>query len=139
VIEASVSSRVKGAAVDCLTLLAEVYERAGVIPHVEIPFYSPDWNLHRDIERYLEGLLQYAKDIEGPPQPADIVLVKFGRCFAHGAIVVEWPHKLIHAWSDQRRVCYGDATQSPFLIGPNRQRPMKFFNPFIKPADQPSP
>jgi cell wall-associated NlpC family hydrolase len=45
-------ARVKGAGADCLTLLAEVYERAGVTPRVEVPFYPPDWNLHRDAERY---------------------------------------------------------------------------------------
>ena len=33
--------RVKGGGTDCLMLLAEVYEAAGVIPHVEIPFYPP--------------------------------------------------------------------------------------------------
>src|SRR5215471_11779007 len=75
------AARVKGAGVDCLTLLAEVYERAGIIPHVEIPFYPPDWHLHRDAERYLEGVMQYAREIDGPPQPGDIAIFKFGRCF----------------------------------------------------------
>ena len=55
--------RVKGAGADCLTLLAEVFERAGVIPHVEVPFYPPDWNLHRDAERYLEGVTRYAREV----------------------------------------------------------------------------
>jgi len=39
------AARVKGAGVDCLMLLAEVYERAGAAPHIEPPFYVPDWHM----------------------------------------------------------------------------------------------
>ena len=46
------AARVKGAGVDCLMLLAEVYERAGVTAgRIKPPFYVPDWHLHRDAER----------------------------------------------------------------------------------------
>jgi cell wall-associated NlpC family hydrolase len=121
-------ARVKGVGVDCLTLLAEVYERARVIPHVKVPFYPPDWNLHRDAERYLDGVMQYAREIPAvdeadPPQPADIAVFKFGRCFAHGAIVLHWP-RLIHAWHSAG-VVYADATQGQ-LAG----RLGRFFDPF---------
>jgi cell wall-associated NlpC family hydrolase len=116
--------RVKGAGVDCLTFLAEVYERAGVIGHVEIPFYPPDWNLHRSEELYVGGVLGRAIEVAGPPQPGDIALFKFGRCFAHGAIVTSWP-RLIHAHARAGAVIRGDATQ-PDLVG----RAVKFFNPF---------
>jgi cell wall-associated NlpC family hydrolase len=115
--------RVKGAGTDCLMMLAEVYEACGVIPHVDIPFYGADWNLHRDAERYLEGLLQYAKEIPGPPQPGDVALFKFGRCFAHGAIVTAWPN-LIHAFV-RIGVIEGSADQ-PTLAG----RETKFFDPY---------
>ncbi|MBV8133674.1 MAG: hydrolase [Alphaproteobacteria bacterium] len=116
--------RVKGAGTDCLMMLAEIYEAADVVPEIEVPFYSPDWHLHRDAERYLEGMMQYACEIEGPPQPGDIALFKFGRCFAHGAIVIEWP-RVIHAWYNAG-VLYADATQ-PQLTG----RPVRFFDPFV--------
>ena len=115
--------RVKGGGTDCLMLLAEVYEAAGVIPHIDVPFYPPDWNLHRDAERYLEGLLPYAREIDGPPRRGDVAIFKFGRCFAHGAIVVSWP-RLIHAWCDAG-VVSADADQAP-LIG----RLVRFFDPF---------
>ncbi len=104
-------------------LLAEVYEAAGVLSHVEIPFYAPDWNLHRESELYFDGLLDHAVEIEGPPQPGDVALFKFGRCFAHGAIVTEWPH-LIHAWIGLG-VLTGDATQVPLV-----RRAVRFFDPF---------
>jgi NlpC/P60 family putative phage cell wall peptidase len=120
--------RVKGGGTDCLMLLAEVYEAAGVVPNVEVPFYPPDWHLHRGVERYLEGLMRYAREIpngadDPPPQPGDAVLFKFGRCFAHGAIVVGWP-RLIHAWHNAG-VVYADAGQGQ-LAG----RAARFFCPF---------
>jgi hypothetical protein len=76
--------QVKGAGTDCLTMLAEVYEACGVIPHLEIPFDPADWSLHRDAERYLDGAMQYAIEISGPPQPGDVPAFCFGRCYAHG-------------------------------------------------------
>src|SRR5262249_33983795 len=88
--------RVKGAGTDCLMLLAEVYAACSVVPKISVPFYPPDWHLHRSAERYLDGVTRYAREIEAPG-PGDIALFKFGRCFAHGVIVVEWP-RLIHAW-----------------------------------------
>ena len=39
------AARVKGAGVDCLMLLSDVHERAGIAPHVEPPFYVPDWDI----------------------------------------------------------------------------------------------
>ena len=115
--------RVRGAGTDCLMLLAEVYEAAGVVPHVAVPFYPPDWNLHRDAERYLEGVARHAREIGEPPGPGDIAVFRFGRCFAHGAIVTEWP-RLIHAYVGVG-VVYGDAGAAP-LAG----RAVRFFSPF---------
>ena len=116
--------RGKGVGADCLTLLAEVYERAGVIGHVEIPFYPPDWHLHRSVELYLGGVLDRATEIPGPPRPGDIAIFKMGRCFAHGVIVTRWP-LLIHAHYSAG-VIGGDATQ-----GQLADREVRFFDPFI--------
>jgi cell wall-associated NlpC family hydrolase len=127
------AGRVKGAGVDCLTLLAEVYERAGVVPHIDVPYYPADWNLHRDIERYLEGVARHAREFDDhDPLPGDFVLVKFGRCFAHSAIVVDWPGRVIHAWVDLRQVGWGDVRQPPFLMSNGRdRRSTRYFDPFV--------
>jgi cell wall-associated NlpC family hydrolase len=119
------AQRVKGrdGGVDCLTFVVEVFERAGVIPYYEVPFYPQDWHLHRDVERYLDGVLEYAREIEGPPEPGDVVLFRIGRCFAHGGIVTAWP-MLIHAWNGMG-VVPADATQA--LLGRHKRR---FFDPF---------
>lgn len=88
--------RVRTFGVDCLTLLLEVYEEAGVVPHIPTPEYPPDWHLHRSEERYLAGLERFSRRVS-QPQPGDVAMFRFGRCASHGAIVVEWP-RLIHAY-----------------------------------------
>jgi cell wall-associated NlpC family hydrolase len=117
-------ARVKGAGVDCLHLLAEVYERCGLIGHVEPEHYPPDWHLHRDAERFLDGLMRHGREIGGPPESGDIALFRFGRVFSHGAIVVAWP-RLVHANFAAGAVCRGDATLVP-LAG----RDVRFFTVF---------
>lgn len=121
--------RVKGAGCDCLTLLAEVYSEAGVLPRIHIPYYPKDWHLHRGAERYMEGLLHYAREIETPPEQADIVLWKFGRCYSHGAIVVQWPH-IIHACSG--RACTQENAEAAYWLSrmepSGNPRPVKFFS-----------
>jgi cell wall-associated NlpC family hydrolase len=103
-------------------LLTEVYERAGVVAHIEPPFYVPDWHLHREAERYMEGLLHYTQPVEAP-LPGDIALFRFGRTFSHGAIVTDWP-RLVHAYWNLV-VVHGDATLHPLAA-----RPVRFFSPF---------
>lgn len=119
--------RVKGAGVDCLTLLAEVYAEAGILPRVHVPTYSPDWHLHRNSERYMDGLLDYAVEVIPPPMPGDIALWKFGRCYSHGAIVVAWP-RIIHA-SVGRPCTEENAMAAEWLSQlPNgKPRPVRFF------------
>jgi len=113
--------RVKGAGVDCIHLLIEVYAACGLVPRVAPGGYAPDWYLHRSEERYLDGVLQYAVPTE-QPLPGDLVLFRFGRCVSHGAIVTAWP-AVIHAYADQRRVVLTDIEKSNHL----RRRLVGFF------------
>lgn len=142
--------RVRGAGVDCATLLAEVYARAGVLPSFDVPFYPPDWHLHRDAERYVEFVLGHAVELSSPfharpldtvgkggdeardPLPGDLALWRFGRCFSHGAIVVGWP-MIIHAYAG-RGCVLEDAERAYWLAylggrrGEKREaRPVRFF------------
>lgn len=124
---------IKGVGVDCLTLLAEVYAEAGLTEPIDLPHYPHDWHLHRGDERYLEGLLHYAKET-ADPMPGDIVLWKFGRCFSHGAIVVKWP-VIIHAYVG-RATTLENAEAALWLsyVGESgsavKLRPKKFFSVF---------
>jgi hypothetical protein len=104
-------------------LLLEVYERTGLVPHLElvetvadpdgeIAKYPPDWMLHRDEERYLQIVERFARKLpeHGPgsmPHDGDIALYRWGRTISHGGIVDGWP-RIIHAFSRSGRVEYGE-------------------------------
>lgn len=125
------NAKIKGVGIDCLTLLAAVFEEAGVVPKIEIPKYSHQWHLHHSEELYLNGLLQYTHEVEDP-QPGDIALWKFGRCFSHGAIVIQWP-TIIHAYLSIN--CTLDSGEAEWLkfVGENtddqgKLRERKFFS-----------
>jgi cell wall-associated NlpC family hydrolase len=90
------AARVRGAGCDCATLPAEVYAAAGMIPRIAIEHYPPDWHLHRSAERYLAHVLAHAREVPAPTGLGDFVLYRWGRAFAHGAIVIDWP-TIIHA------------------------------------------
>ena len=103
--------KVKGAGVDCAQLIAAIFEEAGLIEVVDIGYYSPQWFLHRDEEKYLSYVLPRATEItEQNAKPADLVVFKIGRCFAHGAILTEegWPN-VIHAYKPDGIVVIGRA------------------------------
>ncbi len=125
-------ARIKGVGCDCLTLLAEVWEEAGLVRKIDIPQYSSDWHLHHSAELYFDGLLQYVHEIPGPPQPGDIALWKIGRTFSHGSIVIEWP-QVIHAYIGRCVMLENaEAAQHLQFIGEGKDsgkpRPRKFFS-----------
>lgn len=99
---------VKGAGVDCGQFPIAVYEAAGIIPHIDVPPYPPDFHLHNDKEWYLETVLQFGQEID-TPKCGDFVLYKIGRVFSHGGIVIKWP-LIIHAYVGQG-VVLADGTQ----------------------------
>ena len=91
--------RVKGAGVDCATLLCEVFEAVGVVPHVDPGAYAPDWHLHRNEEQYVGWLQRYGREVE-TPNVGDVIVWKFGRCFSHGAILCP-DNMIIHSYLGQ--------------------------------------
>ena len=121
--------RVRGAGVDCAMFPLEVYCEAGLIGDIEVPYYPADWMLHRSEEIYLHIVQECATELTALPAtaggsvlPGDFVLYRFGRCFAHGAIVIEWP-TVIHAVNG-KGVILSDGEREGFLIG----RTKRFFS-----------
>jgi NlpC/P60 family putative phage cell wall peptidase len=92
--------RIKGVGVDCLMLLAEVFEACGVVRRVEPGVYAHDWHLHQRDELYERGLANYARRLPDgeDPQPGDIGVFRFGKTYSHGCIVVDEGPLLIHAY-----------------------------------------
>jgi cell wall-associated NlpC family hydrolase len=132
------AGRIKGVGVDCLTLILQVYEDAGVIDHYDPGYYSPEFHLHSDTPIYLNGMLELCDEIEKKDiLPADVAMFRFGRQFSHGAIITEWPN-VIHSFNF-RPVVEDNVDQTSFLntvgepqIGmEGKPRPMRFFRPKV--------
>ena len=98
---------VKGTGVDCAMILIGIYKNCGLINEVNLPYYSPQWHLHRDEEKYLETISKYLKPTEDP-KPGDVALFKFGRTVSHSAIIIDYP-QVVHAYN-RSGVILDDAT-----------------------------
>lgn len=129
------SGRVRGAGVDCCTLLVEYLIAIGRAPAAEfegLPLYSPDWFLHAGSERYLKALMRFGTNVSGQicrggvqARPGDIALFKVARSrlFNHGAVVTAWPLG-VHAQADGVREV--DLVRCPLTSF----RIMETFDPF---------
>lgn len=88
---------VKGAGVDCAMLLVRVYCDLGFAPAFDPRPYESQWYMHRSEEKYLAWIEKYCDRVE-KALPGDIALYRFGRCAAHGAIVIN-DELMLHAYA----------------------------------------
>lgn len=124
-------ARVKGAGVDCGNSLIAWYVEAGLVSDFDTGPYSADWMLHQSEERYLGFVERYLDRVDAP-LPGDVAVFKYGHCFSHGALVVEWP-KIIHAYQPEGAVVWGDATKGVLAWehlkqGGHRAREVRFYS-----------
>ena len=90
---------VKGVGVDCAMILVRVFCDLRLVEPFDPRPYTRDWMLHRDDERYLGFLLERARAV-AEPEAGDVILFRFGRCFAHGGIVTARdPLTIVHAFA----------------------------------------
>lgn len=87
---------VKGAGVDCGMLLVRVFVDTGMIAPFDPRPYPAQWAMHQRAERFLDLVQSFGHEIFEEPKPGDVALFKFGHCWSHGAIIVDWP-VIIHA------------------------------------------
>jgi NlpC/P60 family putative phage cell wall peptidase len=90
-------AQVKGVGVDCGQLLIGVYGAAGVLVRHPVYDYAHDWHLHRTEELFVAHVRSFGAVPTQTPKPGDIAVYKFGRCFSHGAILVE-PDVVVHSY-----------------------------------------
>ncbi|HSD36078.1 MAG TPA: hydrolase [Rhodocyclaceae bacterium] len=122
-------ARIKHVGVDCAMLLYGIYvEALQLVPPFAFDDYPADWMLHRAEERFMTHVEAHS-DLVEVPQPGDVVLYKVGRCFAHGAVVMDWP-TIIHA-----DIRFGAVTQANGDEGHLAGRDRKFYRPRNKQAD----
>ena len=96
--------------VDCIMLMVAAGRAAGkVSPDFDPRPYPQYWYMHRDEEKYLNGIIGYCTRTESP-QRGDIVLYKFGRTVSHGAIYLD-ETQILHAYAENpmRCVCISDS------------------------------
>ncbi len=93
---------VKGHGVDCAMILVRIYCDLGFAPKFDPRPYPAQWYLHRDEERYKKWIEIYCDKVD-IGKPGDIALFKFGRCAAHGAIIVD-DNLMIHAYQADGKV-----------------------------------
>ena len=118
-------AKLKGVGVDCAMYPSAVYAAVGLTPDL-MPEYSPQWMLHRDEEQFLGWVRDYAVEIEREQVgPGDFAIWKFGRCYSHGAIVIDLP-EVIHAVIIGGGVIRANIDRDEEL----RSRPVKFFTLF---------
>lgn len=118
---------------DCATSIWIMFRQAGLETPETLPAYSPQWYMHRGEEMYLDLVLEHADEIqEAEAIPGDIVIYKFGRCFAHGALVIEpgFP-SIVHAHKPARCVLPDNGRDGPLgfeaVKGVAKPRARRFF------------
>ena len=100
------SADVRGHGVDCGMLIVRVFVDTGLVPAFDPRPYPPDWHLHHSDEKYLGFVDDYCREITAAQAaPGDIVVFRYGRCHAHGAIVTaSTPLTIVHAFSPAKAV-----------------------------------
>lgn len=97
---------IKGQAVDCAMFLAESFINAGVVERFDPRPYPRLWFLHHERERFLEWIVEKLGGVEIPlerARPADLIVYRIGKCYAHGAILVA-ECLVIHAYHKNQQV-----------------------------------
>lgn len=91
----------KGGGCDCLGLLRGVYREAYALDKdpEEMPPYSPDWaESSKGREDMLGAARRHLKEVEGEPQPGDLVVFRFhAKSVAKHCAIMAYNGKMIHA------------------------------------------
>lgn len=104
-------ARVKGAGVDCAMILIGIFAGVGLIAEFEPEDYPRDWMLHRAEDRFRNTIRRHAEQIDlAEVQSGDVALYLVGKCFAHGAVVIDWP-LVLHADSRLGKVTLAEGNQ----------------------------
>lgn len=99
----------KGVGVDCVHLAKAVYVAAGLVVDFAIAPYKPQWGLHQDEPRMLDGIARYARRVD-LGLPGDLEMYTFGRHAAHCAIVIDG-RAMVHAYKPVGFVTRGDRAE----------------------------
>jgi len=118
----------KGVGVDCAMMLVRVFVDTGIIPAFDPRPYAPQWFQHRSEEKFLGFVGRFGIEVERAPVPGDVIVYRFGRCFAHGAIVVDGEN-VVHAYKRLGAVVMSPLRDAGLaLLKTGSPRPRKIFD-----------
>ncbi len=121
-----------GIGVDCGMLLVRVFVDTGLCAPFDPRPYASDWHLHRSEERYLGFIFDRCHE-RVDPLPGDVVVFRYGRCYAHGGIVTRaQPLTIVHAFSPAGCVLEESVETNAVLGDPARAR--RVFSYWSEPA-----
>lgn len=118
-------------AIDCAMLLTRSAVDTGLLTPFDPRPYPPRWHLHNERERFLEWIEDKlgAHEVD-QPQIGDVVVWRFGRCFSHGAILIN-SAEVVHAYY-AAGFCLVSRLDEPLLssmpLAPKLKRPTKFYD-----------
>jgi cell wall-associated NlpC family hydrolase len=115
-------------AVDCAMLLVRAAVDTGLVPPFDPRPYPPQWHLHRDEERFLTIVGRLGEEVDRAPIPGDVIVYRFGRCYAHGGIIIENDH-VLHAYYKTGHVAICPLRDVELSYLPDgKPRPFKLFD-----------
>jgi cell wall-associated NlpC family hydrolase len=119
-------------AVDCAMLLVRCAAAAGLIDRAFDPRpYSPRWHVHRGEEKFIDFLMKLGAREVGEPRLGDVLVWQFGRCYGHGAILVN-REEVVHSYG-AAKMCIVSRLDEPTLNsvairGKDYPRPVRYFD-----------
>src|ERR1700684_1765254 len=112
---------IKGVGVDCGMLLVRVFVDLNLCPPFDPRPYPVDWHLHRSEERYLGFIFDRSAEV-AQPLPGDVMVVRYGRWYSHGGVVVAAaPLRIVHAYYQARMVIEDEVLRNAVLADPARK------------------
>jgi cell wall-associated NlpC family hydrolase len=111
---------VRGSGVDCGMLIVRVFVDAGLCAPFDPRPYPADWHFHRGEERYLGFVFDHCAEV-ATPEPGDVVVFRYGRCYSHGGIVTKAaPLTFVHAFWPAKLVLEEELARNVQLSAPAR-------------------
>ena len=113
--------------VDCAMMLIRSFVDTGALLPFDPRPYPPQWHVHHDEERFLQLIIEQLGAIEiESPQIGDIGVYHWGRCYSHGALIIN-KDEVCHAFYKTGRCVIMRMIDTDLATRGAGARPVKFF------------
>ena len=113
--------------VDCAMFLTRCFVDTGNLAPFDPRPYPPQWHIHHDEERFLKLITEQLGAIEiETPRVGDIAVYHWGRCYSHGALIIN-KDEVCHAFYKTARCVIMRMQDTDLALRGAGARPVKFF------------